>query len=482
MADLGQVFTKGNVARYMVSLLDLPTHAAILEPCFGTGSFLNALKEKKYTQVTACEIDAALFKAAKSKYNPYELIHTDFLAYHTSAAYDGIVMNPPYIRQEKIDELEKYGITKQKLQEDPVFRGLPSTANLYMYFIMKAIALLKQGGQLIVIFPSSWMNTRTGTAFGQLMLSKCGIEKQVYIFGEVFEKEAIVEVAILKLRKGKTSMAARQAFLQSKDGKLIVMPAGCNSAAETFSYPFSRLATIKRGLGTGFNAMYINPALPDAAGQCCKPILSSPKNINGYSTRNARFDRAFSPASAALTDDVVKYLEFWKGKIIKEKKPKSLHARIMRGGKWYGLREIRGEGILFSYIVRSDMKFVMDETGTLIRDNFYIITPKVDKWVLFALLNNYYTYYQLELSGKRYGAGLLKLQKYDIEKLTFPQYDSLSENDKKDMMKLSRRLVATSDPAVIGEITKLIAKYSRVQYEDIASRYFSARDGRLEVR
>ena len=368
------------------------------------------------------------------------------------------------------------------MQEDPVFRGLPSTANLYMYFIMKAIALLKQGGQLIVIFPSSWMNARTGAAFRQMMLSKCGIEKQVYIFGEVFEKEPIVEVAILKLRKGKINMAAQEEFLQSKDGKLTTIPASRNRAVEIFSYPFSGLATIKRGLETGCNAMYINPDLPDAAGQYCKPILSSPKNIDGYSTRNARFDRVFYPTSAVLTDDAIKYLEFWKRKIIKEKKPKSLHAKIMSGGKWYGLREIRGEGILFSYIVRSDMKFVMDETGTLIRDNFYIITPKVDKWVLFALLNNYYTYYQLELSGKRYGAGLLKLQKYDIEKLTFPQYDSLSENDKKEMIKLSRRLIATSDPAVINEITKLIAKYSLVQYEDIANRYFSARDGRLEVR
>ena len=65
------------------------------------------------------------------------------------------------------------------------------------------------------------------------------------------------------------------------------------------------------------------------------------------------------------------------------------------------------------------MKFVMNETSAFARDNFYVIKPKVDKWVLFALLNNYYTYYQLELSGKRYGAGLLKLQRYDIEELTF---------------------------------------------------------------
>lgn len=39
MADLGQVFTKGNVARYMVSLFDLPKQAAIMDPCYGAGSF-----------------------------------------------------------------------------------------------------------------------------------------------------------------------------------------------------------------------------------------------------------------------------------------------------------------------------------------------------------------------------------------------------------------------------------------------------------
>ena len=45
MAELGQVFTKGNVAHYMVSLFDLPQYANIMEPCFGTGSFLDALMQ-----------------------------------------------------------------------------------------------------------------------------------------------------------------------------------------------------------------------------------------------------------------------------------------------------------------------------------------------------------------------------------------------------------------------------------------------------
>ena len=43
MSDLGQVFTKGNVAQYMVSLFDLSKEAEIMDPCYGAGSFLDAL-------------------------------------------------------------------------------------------------------------------------------------------------------------------------------------------------------------------------------------------------------------------------------------------------------------------------------------------------------------------------------------------------------------------------------------------------------
>lgn len=128
MADLGQVFTKGNVARYMVSLFDLPKQAAIMDPCYGAGSFLDVRLEYKYNNVTACEMDTTLFENTKAKYQQYRLINGDFLKYSDSNAYDGIVMNPPYIRQEKIDELESYGITKERLRSNSIFSGLPSTA------------------------------------------------------------------------------------------------------------------------------------------------------------------------------------------------------------------------------------------------------------------------------------------------------------------------------------------------------------------
>lgn len=90
MADLGQVFTKGNVARYMVSLFDLPKQAAIMDPCYGAGSFLDALLEYEYKNVTACEMDTTLFENTRDKYHQYKLINKDFLKYGASNAYDGM--------------------------------------------------------------------------------------------------------------------------------------------------------------------------------------------------------------------------------------------------------------------------------------------------------------------------------------------------------------------------------------------------------
>ena len=482
MADLGQVFTKGNVARYMVSLFDLPKQAAIMDPCYGAGSFLDALLMDEYSNVTACEMDTTLFENTREKYQQYRLINNDFLIYDDFDKYDGIIMNPPYIRQEKIDELEPYGITKKILRDNPIFFGLPSTANMYMYFIMKAIDLLKTEGQLIAIFPSSWMNARSGVKFQKTMLSKCGVEKQIYIRGDVFEQEALVEVIIMKLIKGKTNIDTTEEYLESKNGALQKISLKEFETFEGFSYPFSKLATVKRGLTTGCNKMYINPkALCEDSG-CFKPIISSPKSIDGYSTVNAHLDRLFFPTENTVSKEILNYLNFWKNKIIQEQKPKTLYLKINNNDKWYEIREICGEGILFSYFVRNDMKFVMNETGVLVRDNFYVIEPKIDKWIMFALLNNYYTYYQLELHGKKYGAGLLKLQRYDIEGLCFPDYDLISDSDKNEMTTLSHKLLESANVYFIEEITKLVSKYCSISYKEIVEKYSTTKSNRLEEK
>ncbi len=177
--DLGQVFTSKVIAGFMASQFNLDKSARILEPCFGSGAFLEACQNQGYSSLEGCEIDDELFYVVKEKYPEYKLFCRDFLSFEPSEKYEGIIMNPPYVRQEKIDDLEGLGISKGHLRKNPIYNGLPSTANLYMYFLIKAIDLLKENGQLIVIFPSSWMQARSGSGFKKLLLVLCQEKVQI---------------------------------------------------------------------------------------------------------------------------------------------------------------------------------------------------------------------------------------------------------------------------------------------------------------
>ena len=113
-------------------------------------------------------------------------------------------------------------------------------------------------------------------------------------------------------------------------------------------------------------------------------------------------------------------------------------------------------------------------------DNFYIITPSVDLYLMTALLNNYYTFYQLESSGKKYGAGLLKIQRYDIENLLFPDVSLLEHSEIDLLCEYAKQLINTADEQFISKITLILERISTVPASRITDAYLSIKRIRLE--
>lgn len=480
--DLGQVFTNKTVAEYMVSMFELEKDALILDPCFGAGAFLKASMLLGFTNVEGYEIDNELYENVKMQFPKLSLYNNDFLKASNTRKYDGIIMNPPYIRQEKIDDLEILGITKTKLRKNKIYEQLPSTANMYMYFIFKALDLLKDDGEMVVIFPSSWMDARSGKTFQKALNSYATIIKQVHISGEVFEKSALVEVVILKLKKGRVKCKSEIVYLEATDDSICEVIKTADYEDLEFDIPFSQYASVRRGLTTGYNAMYINPTFKKENSKAhLVSIISSPKSIVGYETKGAGVDDLlYVKDDENLPDEVKKHIKKWEKKIRNTKAPKTLYQRMQKDKNWYKINWVDGKGIVFSYFVRNDMKFVMNNLGCLVRDNFYIIKAQIDDYLMFALLNNYFTYYQLEKSGKKYGAGLLKLQRYDIEALKFPDINFFSVDDKVELINLAKDLVHTGNKVNIIKITEIMAKYSEESFDMITNMYEKIRKFRLE--
>ncbi len=476
--DLGQIFTEEKVATFMTEMFDIDKESKILDPCFGSGAFLNSLSNAGYTNVVGYEIDKELFAHTKTRFPHYCLMNKDFLS-SIDLGYDGIIMNPPYVRHEKINDLTALGVSKEILSSKEIFSELPNTANLYMYFIIKGFSLLREGGEMIVIFPSSWIKARSGSAFQRLMYQYGEPLRQIHISGEVFERNALVEVVILKLKKGYHSESVKPEYLKLLNGKFSKIEATELDDKLNLEKNFLEIATVRRGLTTGFNKMYINPKnMRDV--KYLRDIVSSPKDINGYTTIDARKDRIFAPMKGEEDEQSQKYIKQWKEKIKAEGRPQTLIEKIKRTEEWYRLNLFDCRGIIFSYFVRNDMKFIINENESLVRDNFYVIKPQINIWLMFALLNNHYTYYQLECMGKRYGAGLLKLQRYDIEKLTFIDENLLDNKDCLKLIEIAKELAQTGNRKLVNDITRIISKYSDWGYEEVIEKFNEKKIKRLE--
>ncbi len=442
----------------MVELFSLKSKARVLDPCFGHGVFVKSLLDKTDFHVDGIEIDEKSFALFENPdIDRCSLKRGDF--FDIEENYDGIIMNPPYVRQEELDNLQPLGISKQKLQSSCGLMTISTKANLYMYFVFRAIILLRDKGELIAIFPNSWTNTPVGKCFYEQMCHYGSITDFINVDGEAFEGSPMVDVCILKYVKGLTDETIYKQMTISKLGDLSV---SITERKETYGpnklVKLQSIARVRRGITTGFNKIFINP--PIFTKDHIVKILSSPKDITGYSTAICRQDDLLAiQCGDIFNDEEAAYLENCANIIRKEGKPRTLKVLIEKGQPWYNISIPDNAQIIFSYIVRRNLKFVLNEGGCNVRDNFYMISSDYSPLLILALLNNYHVFCQLEHSGKSYGKGLLKIQRYDIADIKLPHPSSIREEDKNKLIELSDNLVKTSDESNVDSITNILAQY-----------------------
>ena len=236
------------------------------------------------------------------------------------------------------------------------------------------------------------------------------------------------------------------------------------------------IANIRRGITTGANKFFVNPPLFTQTHIVY--ILSSPKDFTGYTTKHCRQDKLLAIKSGDnLSEEEETFIENSANVILKEGKPLTLKSLVDEGQPWYYINVPQTAQIVFSYIVRNNLKFVLNEEKCNVRDNFYMISSRYNSLLLMALLNNYYVYKQLEKLGKSYGKGLLKLQKYDIDEIKIPHPETISEDDKTNLLHLANELVKSSDDCQIDAITNLLAPY--YGYKGVKEQYSKLKSKRL---
>lgn len=125
----------------------------VLEPSIGTGNFLNAIKNLDVkTNITGFEINATTAKITKILHPDVNVnlrsFETEFITDNgqkkfPERKYDLVIGNPPYG--------DHRGLYKGLGEE-------PKIARYEDYFVKRSLDVLKDGGTLAMVLPSSWLN------------------------------------------------------------------------------------------------------------------------------------------------------------------------------------------------------------------------------------------------------------------------------------------------------------------------------------
>ena len=193
VATLGQVFTPESVVTAMLALRE--NHGRVLEPSCGDGAF-----SRRIAGCVAIEIDRS--------HAPIDSLHLDFFAYPESEKFDTIIGNPPYVKHQDIA-----APTRRLLRS----RLFDSRANLYLFFIEKAVRHLSERGELIFITPRDFLKTTSSTRLNQWLYTQGTITHAIELGDAKVFAHATPNCLIWRFQKGLFQRQMRYAEISNKD-------------------------------------------------------------------------------------------------------------------------------------------------------------------------------------------------------------------------------------------------------------------------
>jgi hypothetical protein len=472
--ELGQVFTPPDVADFMVKLFvdELEDGAKILDPCIGCNVFFNTLNSRTSNfDFHGVEIDSKLL--IESIRNIYkdprnDLFEGDFFDFPYDNQFDYAILNPPYIRQEKI-------INKKQIFEtlSPSQLEVSKKSNMFVYFILKTINHLKQNGKFVAIIYDSWLYSDFGISFRKVLVSE-GCVEEIYHFREEVFPNALVGATVLVFSKKKQTKQTKYfKYPRFRDINSDIQPEKIDLLTFNFSkqtthpneHIFVRIKdlcslNITRGIGTPHNPTFYQ--LPSQEIEHID-LMKSTKMITGMKVELEFLEKVLHVSDIVNVDDVTAdYLKEVELGLSEQSNVKTLKYLIEEEKDWYKLNLRQPGNIIFNYYLRNNIKFVSNEMKHYAANNFYQMKIDYHFKAQFAILNSTFTIRTVENSAKPQGNGLKKIQLNQFREIRVIDASSISETSRESLSALGGKLIDADEKSIprirkeIDEIMDLV--------------------------
>ena len=436
-SNLGQVWTPDTIAEYMAKKLfanlDGSRVNKILDPACGPATFSKALLAEKHRNFSLVSFDIdSRFTHYTNEINSlsdfnYRIVNQDYLLNDSLInSFDGVIVNPPYIRHEELENKDRY----TKYLEMMYGEKLDKRSNVFAYFLLKGVIDLKPNGVMCAIVYDALRETLYGKKTLKL------IDKYAEIISiEHFEtpfSDAIVDANILLLRK-------RTKPKLDNSNKINIDNSGF--------VPLNELLEIKRGISFIQRSIFIADK-KDKFYNLSSPLFVKQGTLKGYLVKADK--RAYLFESY---NDVSEDLLFWL-----EERAESSNKK----GKKLTNKSVT-ELIIFNYYIRNNPRHLWNADKIDVSDNFYSSKTKNDfpSEVAWLLLNSDLYLREIVSSGRSQGSGLIKLQLFEYKGALVPDWRFLTKYQVEYISKIANDLLINNaiKENVTNAANEIIGKY-----------------------
>jgi type I restriction-modification system DNA methylase subunit len=404
---------------------------------------------------------------------------------------DVVVTNPPYTRQEEMeykDQIREEALT----YSDGSKIGINAQAGIYAYFFTHSAKFLKNTGRMGYITSNTWLDVGFGEGLKQFFLDHfkllAMVEFDAAVFGtalvntcvSILEKEEELErrcknlVRFVRIKKATeirkmvnliTSaeedheddqirvVVKAQEALQPEErwGKYIRAPAIYFKIVSNPSITrLSSLAELKRGFVTGFNDFFILDKGKISQWKIetdyLKPIVTSIRDIKGVEIRKKDITEwvlmVHDSKQELKSKKVLKYLEHGEEMEVSTKHGTRIASATVKGvhnlktckqrTNWYDLGQHEPPPIIAPYLVWERVIFARNKADALAPNTLHFVYPleKEDAQYLLGVMNSTLTAFLLEIEGRSYGGGVLKMEAYEMAELPLINPEKISRKDR----------------------------------------------------
>ena len=162
---LGAYYTDPQVVEFLVGWAASVSPGVLMDPACGDGRFLAVACERGATRVIGCDLDpAAVQRARETLVNAIarvEVTQADFFAQDPTSAppVDAIVGNPPFIRFQRFAGESRARALRSSLR---VGARLSQLTASWAPFLLHALQFLRSGGALAMVVPAELAQTAYG--------------------------------------------------------------------------------------------------------------------------------------------------------------------------------------------------------------------------------------------------------------------------------------------------------------------------------